>query len=639
MNQKQLLTYAILTVNDGHNKDYYDNFVPFVKEVLRRANVETISANDVKDRLKTMFQLDLPINVINTILKKRLRPNGYLKYEKRSFKPNYEKLNETHFEENRIKILEKHERLINDLVLFTKQQYNLDVDNLWAEKALGNFIDSNQISILAESIRKTSVKEKLDTTQKDLIIVSSYIKKIRSDYSILYDYLIEVVKGNMLVNAIYYTEPDVLGMYFKGTEVYFDTSFIIYALGFSGEARKEPCSELLLMLKESKAILQCFRHNVDEIIGILEWCKNNLTASHADIHGTISNFLGKGYSSSDVERIIYNIDEEIQGNLKIKIIEEPPFDKHEFVISEEELTTFLSSRVKYLRENALAKDVQSTSAIMRLRRGKKSFHIEDSRAFFVTTNYNFAQSVHEFFFNEELPKLIPPVLHDSVITNLVWLKNPSKAPNLPSKRLMADCYAAVAPKEHLWERYIETLNIYEKTGDITYQDLAILRYTQGAKELLVEKTLGEEDAVTIGTVQEILKEIKQGEEKALLEVKKEKDLEIMLLQEELNAKKEEMAMTLEERKKNILNLANARAKYSVMFIVSLPLLFIAYLLYIAPFIQNFNIPSIFKGIILLFATVILPMSGLFGFNILGPIAKLQERLAEFYEKRIERKYY
>ncbi|WP_430477219.1 hypothetical protein [Bacillus cereus] len=139
MKQKQLLTYAILTVNEGHNRDYYDNFVPFVKEVLRKSAVETISANDVKDRLKSMFQLDLPINVINTILKRRLRSKGYLRYESRTYKPNYEKLNETSFEEKRLKILEQHEKLINELVQFTRQQYKLEIDSLWAEKALEDF--------------------------------------------------------------------------------------------------------------------------------------------------------------------------------------------------------------------------------------------------------------------------------------------------------------------------------------------------------------------------------------------------------------------------------------------------------------------------------------------------------------------
>lgn len=639
MNQEQLLTYAILTVNDGHKKDYYDNFVPFVKEVLRKSAVETISANDVKDRLKATFQLDLPINVINTILKRRLRPQGYLKNNNGIFKPNYEKLNETLFEEKRMKILEQHEKLINKLVQFTRQHYKLKIDNLWAEKALEDFLNLNQVSILEESIKKKDTEAKLDNNSKDLIIVSSFIKKIKSNESVLYDYLIDIVKGNMLANAIYYTEPSTIDMYFKGTEIYFDTSFIIYALGFSGEARKEPCSELLLMLKESRAILRCFRHNVDEIIGILEWCKKNLATSHADIHGTISNFIEKGYNSSDIERIIYTIDEEIQEKLNIRIFEEPPFDKHEFIISEDELTTHLSSKIKYLRKNALEKDVQSTSAIMRLRKGKKSFHIEDSRALFVTTNYNFAQSVRGFFFNEELPKIIPPVLHDSVITNLVWLKNPNKAPNLPSKKLMADCYAAAAPKEHLWERYIETLNIYEKTGDITDKDLAVLRYTQGAKELLVEKTLGEEDAVTIGTVQEILKEIKLKDEINLRQVKEEKEKEIKQLKDELELRDREAAMTIEERQLTTQKLANKRAKYSTMLIISVPLFLLAYLLYITPAIQNFNISPLSKAVITIGTTVVLPLVGFFGFTVLGPIAKLEAKLTGFYQKRIEKKYY
>jgi transposase-like protein len=639
MEQNPLLTYAILTVNDSHNKDYYDNFVPFIKETLRKSSSEIVSANEVKEKLMTLFNLNLPINVVNTILKKRLRPKGYLKFENRQFKLNYERLNDSTFEEKRLKMLEKHEKLILDLISFTEKQYKLEVDSTWAEVTIKNFIDSHQVKILEESINKNSFNIPEKNSNKDFIIVSHFIKQLQAQNSVTYDYLIDILKGNMLSNAIYFTEPNMISAHFKGTEIYFDTSFIIYALGLAGDARKEPCSELLSMLKESKAILRCFRHNVDEIIGILEWNKNMLTSLKPDIHGTINYFIEKGYGKSEIERIIYGLDNEIKEKLNIKIIEEVSYSEHEFVISESDLEQFLASKIKYPRPNALEKDLKSISSIMRLRRGKKSLHIEDCRALFVTTNYNLSISVRDYFFNEELPKLIPPVLHDSVITNLVWLKNPSRAPELPSKRLIAECYAASSPKEHLWERYIETLKILEKTHKITTKDLVTLRYTQGARSLLVEKTLGEEDAITIGTVKDILKQIKNEEQLKLETAKSEKENEIEMLKKELLTREQETASSLESRGAKIHDIANKRAKIYTLFLVSLPLAFLSWLLYLAPFIQGLDISKTMKVAVIVLTAVIFPILGLFNLTLIKPIGLLHNKLLRLIKNRIEKKYF
>jgi hypothetical protein len=639
MEQNPLLTYAILTVNDSHNKDYYDNFVPFIKETLRKSSSEIVSANEVKEKLMTLFNLNLPINVVNTILKKRLRPKGYLKFENRQFKLNYEKLNDNTFEEKRLKMLEKHEKLILDLISFAEKQYKLEVDPTWAEVTIKNFIDSHQVKILEESINKTTINIPEKNSNKDIIIVSHFIKQLQAQNSVTYDYLIDIIKGNMLSNAMYFTEPNMISAHFKGTEIYFDTSFIIYALGLAGDARKETCSELLSMLKESKAVLRCFRHNVDEIIGILEWNKNMLTSLKPDIHGTINYFIEKGYGKSEIERIIYGLDNEIKEKLNIKIIEEVSYSEHEFVISESDLEQFLDSRINYPRQNALEKDLKSISSIMRLRRGKKSLHIEDCRALFVTTNYNLSNSVRDYFFNEELPKLIPPVLHDSVITNLVWLKNPSKAPELPSKRLIAECYAASSPKEHLWERYIETLKILEKTDKITTKDLVTLRYTQGARNLLVEKTLGEEDAITIGTVKDILKQIKNEEQLKLETAKSEKENEIEMLKKELLTREQETASSLESRATKIHDIANIRARIYTLILVSLPLAFLSWLLYLAPFIQGLDISKLIKVAVIVLTAVIFPILGLFNITLIKPIGWLYNKLLNLIKKSIEKKYF
>lgn len=639
MNKTQLLTCAIMTVNDSNKRDYYDNFVPFVKEALRTCGNDTISANEVKENIKSLFDLDLPINVVNTILRRRLRSKGYIKLENQRFIPDFDKLQDSNFTQTREKMILKHDRLISEIISYSKEKYNKYLEVEETEKALESFIEKYQLSLLEASFSDSATLGQDNNSNEMDIIISSFVLNCEKNHSLSYEYLIEIVKGTMLKNVIYYNPKlNTIDMKFKGTEVYFDSSFLIYALGLSGKARQEPCIELINMLRDSHAILRVFRHNIEEIIGILEWCKNNLTSNVADYHGTINYFISNGYGPSDVERIIYALENEIEEKLRIKIVETVGFDDYQFVISEQELENVLQANVNYPRKNALERDVQSVSAIVRLRKDRKSFHVESCRAVFITTNLSFTQAITKYFYNEDMPKIIPPVLHDSTITNLVWLKNPSKAPDFPSKRLIAECYAATAPKEHLWKRYIETLNIIEKTDELNQKDIVLLRYTPAARELLVEKTMGDENAITIGTVQEILDEIKNREQREYRKLEEEKNTEIEYLRNTLRTGQIEAAAAIEKREKKVRTIAEKRAKYTTLSITLLISIIIGIGIYMVPIIQNLQIPSLIKLIVIVILTILPTILGLLNISLFPLLRKVNDFFILKYENAIKNKY-
>jgi hypothetical protein len=52
----------------------------------------------------------------------------------------------------------------------------------------------------------------------------------------------------MIADAIFLPDPGNAARKFRGTEVYFDTLFLLNALGYGGEAQREPCIELLNLL-------------------------------------------------------------------------------------------------------------------------------------------------------------------------------------------------------------------------------------------------------------------------------------------------------------------------------------------------------------------------------------------------------
>lgn len=93
---------------------------------------------------------------------------------------------------------------------------------------------------------------------------------------------------------------------------------------------------------------------------------------------------------------------------------------------------------------------------------------------------------------------------DYALMNLLWLKQPLRAPDLPWRRVVADCFAATQPDEQLWESFVSEIEKLERQNRITADDYYLLRYSIEAKTSLMDLTLGREETFKEGTVLDIL---------------------------------------------------------------------------------------------------------------------------------------
>ena len=93
---------------------------------------------------------------------------------------------------------------------------------------------------------------------------------------------------------------------------------------------------------------------------------------------------------------------------------------------------------------------------------------------------------------------------DTDVATLMWLKTPRKAPDLPRKRIMADCYAALRPSDALWNRWLNEIDRTAKSGSYSDSQLDIMRYSPDAQRALMDMTFGAEEAVTDQTVDQVL---------------------------------------------------------------------------------------------------------------------------------------
>jgi hypothetical protein len=646
-----LASYAILKVNweQPLQKDYLDNFVLLVSEAIRHLHQDIISLPELQAEINSRFGINIPQNTINSLLK-RIAKRGYIHISHKIYTRDIKKLETLNFAKIQQNVMQSYESLLDGLIKFCKEKYNLNWTAEIADKHLIEYLQENQIILLSELISNASGKiPQLPSIEPEpQYIIAKYIEFLQESYSSGLDFLETVVKGNLLANSIFLTEPGQYQRRFINTSVYIDSPLAIFALGYAGEPRKYPIAELISLLKSYGAQLKIFRHSLEEIIGILSACAERIRRKqYKDSYGpSIEYFLGVGLSETDIMMFLENLEANLS-KLGISVVDRPPYNDYSINIDEEEFCKYLQDKVSYIRETALERDKDSIAAILRLRKGQSYVIYEECQALFVTSNLSLANCARYYpDFNYQVGT-VPLVLSDYELTNLVWLKNPSLSPNLPRRRLIADSYASTQPRESLWSKYLDTIDRLKKDGKISPDQYFILRHSIQAKSELMEKTRNNERIFTEGTVDEILQSVEsriraddiaklnaetQARLKAIQDFENEREARIKL-REKIEQNERERLLRINQR-------ASTTAKFITSIIEILLAVLLIYLTYIvSPFgpldITRKDLPNLLKVISLFVYLILLILEIINTIWGIGPkiiLGRLKDILTHVIEK-------
>jgi len=521
--RRAMASLALLQVTwDRHQKDFLEHFVPLVAEVVRSGEDNVVSLGSVQFGLQKQFGLQVPQHAIKLLLN-RLSRKQLLTRDHGVYIRNLGKLDQVRFTDLRAEIIEKHDRLVQSLLRFAERELQVSWAVAEAEKALASYLQMNSfdIAIGYNGSIMPPVEEAPDASQ---FVVAKFVERLFQERTADLDALMAIIKGQMLASALFLPDPSQVGRKFKGTQIFFDTRFLLSTLGYHGDLRRTPCRELLELLVESGAQLRCFRHTLREMQGAVHSAalmmrKGRTGRAYGSAVETIAYFTDKGYPPADVELRAAALERDLAA-LHVEVVDSPGWEAT-YVIDEPGLATAIKSRIKYFNAGAVDRDVASISSVMRLRRGRRSDALETCNAVFITDNVTLVQVCRDFL-NESgaSPVLVPAAITDYTLTTLLWLKRPTAAPNLPMRTLAATCYAATQPDETLWRRYLDRVQQMEREGTVTPDDYYLARYTYSARSILMERTLGGTDVFTEGTVTDILNRIKvdiAGEQAAKLE--------------------------------------------------------------------------------------------------------------------------
>jgi hypothetical protein len=503
-------SYALIkVVYDQIGHDYIDNFVPFAMEAMRQAGEVALSVGDIQGRVQASFHLSIPQGALRTILGRAVS-RGLCKVDHRTYTADLRAIGGLNFPTLFEKALSDERALVRELSEFSQQHLLTAWTPEQAETALLRYIQDRGPSLLAFALRANPLADSAPVDDESYVL-NSFVQRLATSDSGSLASFAEVVEGSLLASGLYFPEIGQLGQRFQSLCVYLDTRLLLDALGYAGPELAAPVRELLDLLYELGAQLRCFDHTIVELRGVLTHALDAVKyrANYQTHSGEVIEYLIKaGYRPSDVEVLITTLDKSLN-DLRVTVTPHPRHTE-QLTVDEPKLEGRLRDRINYRSDAVLRHDLDSVTAIYRLRRGETRDRLETAGSIFVTTNYPLADVTARFFSDEYRRSEIPLVLPDYQIATLAWLKKPTAAPDLPMKYVIAGSYAAFVPTEDLWHRYLDELARLEASGQISEQDYVLLRHNMAAKSLLVRETHGRPDAFTTDTVPVILRKTKEA---------------------------------------------------------------------------------------------------------------------------------
>lgn len=536
-NLTTLTSLAMLKVNaDAEKRDYLEYLRPFVLQILSSYKIEPITDVQIAHLISQDFGLKIPNSVINLFLK-RLANKGILKKDNEIYILN----KAVNAPPNLIPEMEKAKRHITAI---SKALYEYSQDKLYKlkdEKESLNiilaFLSEFSIECLKTYIFGTTLPKVLHKKHKMIVLTSQFLRDIHKNNPQLFDSFVVLTKGHMLANALICPDLDSLTQLFSKTTFYLDTPVIARLLGLAGEIRETAATEMVTMARKLGAKFAVFLHTKQELYNVIIGAAHFLDSPEG--RGSIVREMRKaGKTYSDMILIANKIDDYL---LKkgVRIIDTPKYN-YDLQIDEAVFEGILEEEIDYYNPKARLFDINSVRSIYAIRESSAPCRLEDSKATLVTSNVAFAKAAFEYGKGHESTKEISSVITDFSLANIVWLKSPVEASELPKTEILSYSYAALNPPEALWVKYIQEIDKLKEQSEITARDHAILKCSLSVPEQLMDLTLGDEEALTKQNIREIL-------EKTKGELTQEKD-EMLLAEKDKHDKiKKELGEAIEDK--------------------------------------------------------------------------------------------
>ena len=407
------------------------------------------------------------------------------------------------FDENKSQIQDESDKVVDNLTEYLKAS-NKNFNKITIEetkKLLNIFFEKNGFTTIENLENLKNIGEyKTDQTN---YYIAKFILDENENNTRVFNSIYKIVCGFMLANTIYIQVENDNKASLKNLNCYLDTPIILNLLELKTDEQNSSAKLLVELLEKKQAKIKCFEHNYKEVYSIIYAYKENI-GKYKD--KTLEGLDKKNYTYSDVERLLDNL-KSLLKKKHVEVEEKPNYEEYSTIIDEQGLEDYLKEKYKdkiEKKEKVLGPDIDSISAISRLRKGKYVTKLEESKAVFVTNNYDLIKYSNLFLNKKEFGE-ISYSISDIELTTILWLKTFKTNPDLPKFKLIENARLALEPSNQIMERFkdvIEKMKEEELINDIDV--LENLKTNLYYKAELMEKIEGDGDNITNEVVRGII---------------------------------------------------------------------------------------------------------------------------------------
>lgn len=501
---RSLMAYAFLAQATRGEGDLVSGLAPIFKPIARLHAGERFNCNEFSKLVNEIYGLRVHPWAVEDIAP-RLEKAGLLVRVQHSDEV-HEYLYAEITDEFDAVTEEDIRQVIHQFVEFAKpilRQNNLPIDERALEDGfLAQLVDMNFVSILLkpdrskEDSRRDStlaVKKPVEQTEweqtnaaraKIDVLCAAFIVNAYHNNQNLYAMLMQIASGALVSEVILnLQDPGQTGS-LEGLTVILDTPFLMSALNLSSEEAHSFAIEICNQLREKGAQLAAFSHSVDEL-------KDNLKAVIGNVRGgtgfgatarRLSGAAFASYAAAVLENPELRLKQE-----RIRVVVSPTSQDFFQFFSGEDQQKVMASFGLFANRLAQERDAESVAATIRLRRGKrvKMGRFASAGYIFVTENPWIAERAQDFLKRREMfsDGEVPPTLSERYLAGLLWVIFGGKGKDLPRHLLLANCAAALEPRNDVVKQmhrflseidpkqaeFFRTLMTEERAGQYTMQ--------------------------------------------------------------------------------------------------------------------------------------------------------------------------
>ena len=474
---RQLITYAFLAQTNPTQGDLLSGLAPIVKPIAWELAGQPFDAREFSRRVEELYQISIHPWVADDLAPRLEKAGLLVKTQVTSRVASYayaeipQEFDEVGVDDIRRvlqrfvdyarPLLTRHKLALDDAQL--EETFLRELTSLDFHAAL---LRPGRATALAKtpSIRASTLcmptKAKVER-QKDVpavtepealalsevtILCAGFILAMYQVEPDLYDLILRIATGAMVAEAVLNIQSPGGTASLKGLRIALDGPFIMALLDLEEQNSTAYAKTLCDQMCHQGALLQIFRHSVDEVRAVVEGTLRAFDEGHGK--GTLARRLGVKTYRQYVTSVLQNLEDAISRQQVIIVAAPTSDDSYAFfsVTDEAALTEHLGYYENHL---ARERDAASVAAVMRLRRNKRASmgRVHQAQVVFVTSNVRVAARANSFTVSRQMrvDREVPPVFTDRQMASLLFVMFGGQGKELTQYQLLANCAKALEP--------------------------------------------------------------------------------------------------------------------------------------------------------------------------------------------------